>query len=70
MTRSVAIPIYAAALLAIGGMLATTQAAPTMLSTQHISDLAGLQHANDPGDWTYRFHLAHSQAVVPPGLVT
>ena len=31
--------------------------------------LAGLQHANDPGDWTYRFHLAHSQAVVPPGLV-
>ena len=31
--------------------------------------LAGLQRGSDPGDWTYRFHLAHSQAVVPPGLV-
>ena len=31
--------------------------------------LAGLQRASDPGEWTYRFHLAHSQAVVPPGLV-
>jgi hypothetical protein len=44
-TRSGAIPIYAAALLALGGMLATTQAAPTLLSTRHTSDPAALQQA-------------------------
>lgn len=45
MTRSEAIPIYAAAFLALGGMLATTQAAPIMLSTAHLSDAASLQQA-------------------------
>ncbi len=45
MPRSVTIPIYSAALLAIGGMLATTQAAPTLLNTRHISDPATLQQA-------------------------
>lgn len=45
MARSAAAPIYAAALLALGGMLATTQAAPTLLSTQHISDPTALQQA-------------------------
>jgi hypothetical protein len=45
MTRSAAIPIYTAALLALGGMLATTQAAPTLLNTRHISDPAALQQA-------------------------
>lgn len=45
MTRSAAIPIYAAALLALGGMLATTQAAPTLLSTRHLSDPVALQQA-------------------------
>ncbi len=30
--------------------------------------LAGLQHANDPGDWTYRFHLAHSHGLSPLGI--
>jgi len=44
-TRSGALPIYAAALLALGGMLATTQAAPTLLRTQHTSDPAALQQA-------------------------
>lgn len=45
MTRSAAIPIYAAALLALGGMLATTKAAPTLLATRQISDPAALQRA-------------------------
>ena len=45
MTRSAAVPIYAAALLALGGMLATTQAAPTLLATRNISDPAALQKA-------------------------
>src|SRR5215471_13916720 len=44
-TRSGALPIYAAALLALGGMLATTQAAPTLLGTRHMSDPAALQQA-------------------------
>ena len=44
-TDSGALPIYAAALLAIGGMLATTQAAPTLLRTRHTSDPAALQQA-------------------------
>jgi hypothetical protein len=41
--RSGALPIYGAALFALGSLLATTQAAPLMLSTPHISDLASLQ---------------------------
>jgi hypothetical protein len=45
MRRSAALPIYAAALLALGGMLATTQAAPTLLGTRHTSDPAALQRA-------------------------
>ena len=44
-TRSGALPISAAALLSLGGMLATTQAAPTLLSTRHKSDPVALQHA-------------------------
>jgi hypothetical protein len=44
-TRSGAFPIYAAALLALGGMLATTQAAPTLLRTRHTSDPVALQQA-------------------------
>jgi hypothetical protein len=44
-TRSGAIPIYAAALLGLGGMLATTQAAPTLLRTRHTSDPVALQQA-------------------------
>jgi hypothetical protein len=44
-TDSGALPISAAALLAIGGMLATTQAAPTLLRTRHTSDPAALQQA-------------------------
>ena len=45
MTRSAAIPIYAAALFALGGMLATTQAAPILLNTRHTNDPAALQQA-------------------------
>ncbi len=45
MARSAAVPIYAAALLALGGMLATTQAAPTLLNTRYTSDPAALQQA-------------------------
>ena len=45
--RSGALPIYGAALFALGSLLATTQAAPLMLSTPHISDPASLQHALD-----------------------
>ena len=43
--RSGALPIYAAALLALLGMLATTQAAPTLLRTRHTSDPVALQQA-------------------------
>jgi len=45
MTRSEAVPLYAAALLALGGMLVTTQAAPIMLGTSHLSDPVRLQQA-------------------------
>jgi len=45
MTRSAAVATYAAPLLALGGMLATTQAAPTLLATRQISDPAALQRA-------------------------
>ena len=31
--------------------------------------LAGLQDANDHGEWTYRFYLTRSQDVMPPNLV-
>lgn len=42
-----ALPIYGAALLTIGSLLATTQAAPLMMSTPHLSDPTSLQHALD-----------------------
>ncbi len=46
--RSAAIPVYAAALMALGGLLATTQAAPIMLSVPSLDDDAvALQHALD-----------------------
>jgi hypothetical protein len=45
MPPEVAVPIYAAALLSLGGMLATTQAAPTLLGTRHHSDPVVLQQA-------------------------
>ena len=46
MARSLALPIYAAVLCMLGIMLATTQAAPTMLSTtSHLSDPVTLQQA-------------------------
>ncbi len=45
--RAGALPIYGAALFALGAMLATTQAAPLMMSTPHLSDPVGLQHALD-----------------------
>jgi hypothetical protein len=44
-TRHGGLPIYAAALLALLGMLATTQAAPTLLRTRHTSDPVALQQA-------------------------
>jgi hypothetical protein len=43
--RSLAVPIYTAALLTLGGILATTQAAPTLLGTRQISDPAALKLA-------------------------
>ena len=43
--REASVPIYAAALLALGGMLATTQAAPTLLGTRRTSDPAALRQA-------------------------
>jgi hypothetical protein len=43
--REASVPIYAAALLSLGGMLATTQAAPTLLGTRHHSDPVALQQA-------------------------
>lgn len=45
MARSLALPIYTAVLCSLGVMLATTQAAPTMLSTLHLHDLTSLQQA-------------------------
>ncbi len=45
MAHSLALPIYAAVLCSLGVMLATTQAAPTMLSTPHLHDLTSLQQA-------------------------
>ena len=46
--RSVAIPIYAAVVMKIGILLATTQAAPIMLSVAHIgNDPSALQRAFD-----------------------
>jgi hypothetical protein len=42
--RSGALPISAAALLSLGGMLATTQAAPTLLRTRHTSDPIALSN--------------------------
>ncbi len=45
--RDGAFPIYGAALFALGAMLATTQAAPLMMSTPHLSDPVSLQHALD-----------------------
>ena len=47
--RFVAIPIYAAAVLAAAGLLVTFKAAPFMLSLRHIGneDVASLQHAFD-----------------------
>jgi hypothetical protein len=44
--RFAAVPIYAAVVLAVGGLLATTQAAPIMLSLREIGDdPAALQRA-------------------------
>lgn len=46
--RSAAIPIYAAVVLVLGGLLATTRAAPYMLSLREIgNDPAALQWAFD-----------------------
>jgi len=46
--RSAAIAIYAAAGLVVGGMLATTQAAPIMMSVRHLGDdPVALQQAFD-----------------------
>ena len=46
--RSATIPIYGAALMTVGGLLATTQAAPIMLSVPSLGDDAvALQHALD-----------------------
>jgi hypothetical protein len=46
--RGAAIPIYLAAGLVLGGMLATTQAAPIMLSLRHLGDdPVALQRAFD-----------------------
>ncbi len=47
MPRQATVPIDAAALLSLGGMLATTQAAPTLLGTRHHSDPVALQQALD-----------------------
>jgi hypothetical protein len=46
--RSAWVPIYTAALLTIGGLLITTQAAPFMLSVRHLGeDTTALQRAFD-----------------------
>ena len=50
--RSAAIPIYAAVVLVLGGLLATTQAAPNMLNLREIgNDPAALQRAFDGFNW-------------------
>jgi len=47
-SKSAAVPIYSSALFAIGVILATTQAAPQMLSLTHLgSDAVAIQHALD-----------------------
>jgi hypothetical protein len=44
--RSALVPVYGAALMTIGGLLATTQAAPIMMSVSHLGDnVAALQRA-------------------------
>jgi len=43
--RPAALPVYAAALMTIGGLLATTQAAPIMLSVRDLNDVDALQRA-------------------------
>jgi|SRR5271155_2582196 len=49
---SAAIPVYGAALMYIGGLLVTTQAAPIMLSVAHIGDdPVALQRAFDGFVW-------------------
>jgi hypothetical protein len=45
MARSLALPISASVLCMLGILLATTQAAPTMLSTPHLHNLTALQQA-------------------------
>jgi hypothetical protein len=46
--RTAAAPVYAAALLTIGGLLFTIKAAPIMLSVRHLgNDPVGLQRAFD-----------------------
>jgi hypothetical protein len=50
--RSAAVPIYAAVVLVVGGLLATTQAAPIMLSLREIGDdPAALQRAFEGFNW-------------------
>ena len=43
--RSAAVPIYGAAVMVIGGLLATIKAAPKMLSLKRVNDEDGLQKA-------------------------
>lgn len=45
--RRAAFPIYAAAFFAIGGLAATTQAAPIMLSVRHLTDPSDVARALD-----------------------
>ena len=45
--RDGALPIYGAAIFALGILLTTTQAAPFMLSTPHLNDPVALQRALD-----------------------
>jgi hypothetical protein len=48
--REAAVPLYAAVLLAAGGLILTMQAAPIMLGIRYVSEPAALQHAFD-GFW-------------------
>jgi hypothetical protein len=41
------VPLYAAALLGVAGLLLTLKAAPTMLRVRHLDDAPALQHALD-----------------------
>ncbi len=43
--RAAAVPIYAAALFAVGGLALTVKAAPTMLGIRGVSELVALQRA-------------------------